>query len=344
MNSIDVKEGLTGIDFLDRAILEEETSVGVHAILGATGTGITTLASMVAAEGARRALKNVSVDDQVRWAFFTTQASVQESKCRLASYLGKLDFGAATEGELRCIGQHDNPDDQWAYASSIVEKAMIVFDTNKFPRDTWGTQAFQADQLLRAEAGATRLAGITFDDVPSMLRARLYESGASDAGFTRLMANFLHECRELSERFSCPVWIGHQLRGAVAIRGPRAITTHNDAMYFKRLGEHVKTSFVIGNHDGAGAFQIRCTKPYLHDQDLLPVVRITGGGATIEEVSPPVRNEFLTDSWNEPSFKCRPEVLEALLERRAELQNSSRKEDLAARMVRAAGIDDANAT
>ncbi|MCB9950033.1 MAG: hypothetical protein H6824_03540 [Planctomycetaceae bacterium] len=330
--------GLTGIDFLDRALPVDHDSIGVHAVLGSTGTGITTLTSMVAAEGALRRFKRRTNGDEARWLFATTQETTRQTRARMICCVGRLSFGSFEHGELRCLDQDKNPAEQWTFGESIVDQAMRFVDTSELSTSSWGTPAHLVDQLLDAMDGDKGIAGITFDDVPSLLERRLESSGGCGAGFTRLMTNFLHECGELAKRWRCPVWIGHQLRGAVAKSAPRAVVTHGDAMLYKHLGRSLKTSFVIGNHVDSGVFQIRCTKPFLNDEDLLAVVRIVGG-ARIEEVDSQFRAEFLTDSWKMPSLKIRVEDLELLLERRKELMNSSREDEVATRMVRAAGIE-----
>lgn len=335
----DFNTHFSGVSYLDRAIPTGHTRNGVHAILGPTGTGITTLASMVAARCGKQQLKSLNRKPGGRWAYVASQTSLKELKTRLACCIGDLHLSAAREGRFDAADIHDELQQRWEAASEIVDNGFILVNANNLQKRSWGSPAHVAVESILQQIGGGTLVGLTIDDVPSLIEGRIGLERGTTRDCIKMTTSLLRECQDVAKQLRIPVWIGYQLWGGVATKMPRAYLTHLDAMDFYKLDDWIETAFVLGNHDERGRFQIRCTKPYKDDETSLAVVKFDSGGTFIREVDSETRRVFLTDDWKRPSFDMSYEVRELVLDRYAEMRNSSRDEDLRTRMVRAAGLE-----
>ncbi|MEW4490917.1 hypothetical protein AB1L42_22740 [Thalassoglobus sp. JC818] len=335
----DFNTQFSGISFLDRAIPVGHKRNGVHAILGATGTGITTLASMIAAEGGKQHLKSSSQKSEGRWAYVASQSSLKELKTRLTCCLADLPFSAASEGRLDAVDGCGDVRQRLETATYMVDNGFCLVDANSLPVASWGSPAHVAVDHILQQIGCGTLVGLTIDDVPSLIQGRIGAKHATTRDSISMTTSLLRECRDFAEALGCPIWIGHQLWGGVATNKPRADLTHKDAMDYYELDKWIDTAFVLGNHAQNGMFQIRCTEPFADDETSLAVVRFRPGGTFIQEVDCEERTAFLTDSWKRPSFDMPEDVRQLVIDRHAELRKSSRDEELRTRMVRAAGIE-----
>lgn len=283
---------LSGISFLDNLLPRQVRPNGVHAILGPSGVGTSKLAMMIAARGAW----NCHFHGGGYYVFAANESTIAQLRGHALSYLGGVRLESMQRGELVPIHADDGLD-SYELAKAVLESGRLGFKS----ASQVNTLRPLADQLLDSrEVDGRPLSGIVIDDVTTL--ATRHALATQDIE-RNVLDQFLQKCQRFARDFNCPVWVCLHLSGAVWTRHHRAELSHADAGHHKSIQQYIETAFVLGNH-ADGLFMIRNTYPSGPvDVSRVAVVRIAGGGATIEEVNDEERQKFLEGC-------VRPKVLE----------------------------------
>ena len=160
MTTVDNHEGSpTGISFLDRSMPSAAGSSGVYGIFGSTGTGMTTLACMVAAEGAHRAAKADTPCGQGYWAFVTRQTRELELQDRLAAYLGGLDKSSVENRQPVSPDPDADPHQRLQTARFILDQGLVTLDCKRIAASILGQSCTRHSYGSGAAFGKSRVSG-----------------------------------------------------------------------------------------------------------------------------------------------------------------------------------------
>ena len=332
----------TGINFLDRQMAAGSGCGEVFGLLGSTGVGCTTLACMIAAEGARREVKQFDLESAGRWTFITSTASAAEIGKKMLSHIGKLgreqfqgsEFITSFAARGASVPDSDL-EGRKSTARHILDNGTTHLDLRGDGfKSLVGPAQYIAGKLVQSN-NARPIAGVVIDDMSSLVTTYMDTMGQPPEAESRLLREFLKSSRWMAGSLGCPVWVTHKLRGAVGQSHPTAILTHRDAMGCRYFGDHLDTCFVLGNHDRhTGCFQIQCTKAPRGVQTEPAVVRFSQTLETIEEVDEASRDAFLAPR-REIGVDVDDATLGVIREIMESSKNASRDEILADRMVRA---------
>ncbi len=95
----------------------------------------------------------------------------------------------------------------------------------------------------------------------------------------------LHLNAQVAMPFRCPVWVTHQLSGAVNARGPTAKMHHTDAAEAKNVAENASFAIVTGNVNDSQLCVFDCTKHRRQPPRSQAVVRVDGRFNRVMDVS-----------------------------------------------------------
>jgi hypothetical protein len=287
----------TGISFLDGPMQGGQLQKGLHGFLGPIGGGKTTLAAMLAVEGAWAQYRNRDLTSPPGcWVLATIGESANHILHRVISYGAKIhrqvieaanrlqDFTTSyglRDYERRRVDELVNVDGsdrgelgryeafkrvQNGYFSHLDLDSQTGFDRTKGPVGDVRNHVAELNSVGRP------IAGVVIDYLGVAVRRFVMQNDIPPKLISHHLQQFVRDCRELiAEPFGCPVWVFHQLAGAANGRGAAYCLTHDDAMECRHLGEHLDTCLVIGNRDKvSGCLVLRCTKLTLPGIDQAP--------------------------------------------------------------------------
>ena len=343
----------TNIEFLDRAMLGGQGPLSVNAILGPTGTGKTTLAAMVAAEGALlEAERAGNGGEGGRWVFISSDQRVAEIHLLVMSHAAMIrrevleratntnQLSTTTDlsecerkriQELRRWGDPP-PGEQERYfkVRRLLDQHLAIFSTL---HDTAGGFDQAIDPIVRLVESVAQpgrpVRGVVIDYVGLVVDKYASDQKIPAIKHSRLISEFVMACRDrIVVRHQCPMWIVQQLAGAVGGRSFAAPLDHTDAAGCRNFGVGCDVCFVIGSHEPTSSvFQLRCTKAPDEPPTLDPcLLRIDRDFATVQETREH-RHDIATRRVVAASTNIvdvDPDTLDALRERAAALRRRSR--------------------
>ena len=258
-------KSLTGIECLDSLVPESHSRIGLHAILGATGVGLTRIVTMISANLGVDAMKNDERNRSVLWI------GSQE----------RLD-----------VVREQHQDYLKAKHLPVEALSRIKFSDVNISRPA----AFGgvAEAIMACKPNA-----VVIDDLEKLVQKQL-KGPHSGVKVSRLMNSVLAGLSSAARREGVLVFITHKLKGKLGTAKPNAILSHHDAASCKRFGEHIDTSFTVGTHSPAGLFKVSCTKP-VYDRDARSaVVRLSDNGSTLKVATDKELEQFTDPTWAEP--------------------------------------------
>jgi hypothetical protein len=287
----------TGIPFLDRPMQGGQLPKGVHGFLGPIGGGKTTLAAMLAVEGAWAQYRNRDQAAQSGcWVLATIGEPARHIWPRITSYGAKIarqtievascveDLTSAyglRDYERRLVDELGDVDGAERGELGRLEALQRVLrghfshldldSRTRFDRAK-GPAGDIRNHLEALRSTGQPIAGVVIDYIGKAVDRFVQWNEIPPRLISHYIQEFLRDCRELiAERFGCPVWVFHQLAGAANGRGAACCLTHVDAKECRHLGEHVDTCFVIGNRDRvSGCVVLRCTRLTLQGIEQAP--------------------------------------------------------------------------
>ena len=258
-------KSLTGIECLDSLVSVSHPRVGLHAILGTTGVGLTRIASMICANLAVDANKTDHRKRPVLW--MGSQERLEVLREQIESYLTARHIPVAVVSSIKYNDVNGNK----PAAFGLVAPAIVNCEPY----------------------------AVVIDDFEMLIQNQL-ENPNSGAAVSRLMNSVLPELSSAARREGIPIFITHKLKGKLGTAKPNAILSHRDAASCKRFGEHIDTSFTVGTHSPTGLFKVSCTKP-VYDRDARSaVVRLSDNGSTLKVATDKELEQFTDPTWAEP--------------------------------------------
>ena len=258
-------KSLTGIECLDSLVPESHSRIGLHAILGATGVGLTRIVTMICANLGVDAMKNDERNRSVLWI------GSQE----------RLD-----------VVREQHQDYLKARHLPVEALSRIKFsDVNRSKPAAFGGVA---EAIMACKPNA-----VVIDDLEKLAQKQL-KGPHSGVKVSRMMNSVLAGLSSAARREGIPIFVTHKLKGKLGTAMPNAILSHHDAASCKRFGEHIDTSFTVGTHSPTGLFMVSCTKP-VYDRDARSaVVRLSDNGSTLKVATDKELEQFTDPTWAEP--------------------------------------------
>ncbi len=300
----------TGVPVLDRLLHGGQLAQGVHCLLGPTGGGKTTLAAMIAAEGALRAAHAGVPGERLRpWVFVTLDMPRDQIEVLARSHAAKIDRNLlATARSPSCFSQPGDPREyerrrrkelviggrpllteveRYAAIVPTLSRHLLIIDLEK---QEFGTRGCPAGNIKRAIdcllPDNACPAGVIIDYAGVAVDKYVESHKFSRKVVASMLQVFATDCRALfAKNFGCPVWIVHQLTGAANSRSAGANFNHQDALECPKFSTGFDVCMVMGTHmPSSGQFSIHCTKaPQEPAQPNPAVVYFDEDFATIHE-------------------------------------------------------------
>ncbi|HCS53887.1 hypothetical protein [uncultured Rubinisphaera sp.] len=272
----------TGLSILDAVNGGNSQAGELYGIHSFTGGGATTLSCMIAAEGAVAEWKAAYPQScKRRWCIVVTEQSKTEVMMYVYSYLAGVDFDEVQNSHknipampseklshiLDYVAQFGPGDElsRCVLAKTILDHCLVVVeDQSSSNSSLWSPATLLSDIISKAVGPLSDLAGLVVDGTGYFIDEYLKITKEPDKARPRLYREFLSGCRKMiAEPSSCPVWINHRLRSALAKSSPSELLTHKDLSECSRFSQYLDACFVLGNKDINGRFYLRCTKgPY----------------------------------------------------------------------------------
>ena len=230
-------------------IKQGHPKIGVHTIIGASGTGCTSLACAAAAVIAKAAIKAGDPISPRPVIWIKTQESTAEL-CEKFTY--------ALHGETQLeIGEGSSLQSARNHVCKGIKLVEPIGNKRNSRRNNpllHITKLFKPGQIT----------ALFIDDIYTIALRNVSHDEHSSAVTSQFKA-MLANCTRISQRLKIPVWIVHRIKSSLAQNPPASIFGLHDAAECKNFSEFVKTAIIIGNHDREGLFQISCAKPVSND-------------------------------------------------------------------------------
>jgi hypothetical protein len=271
----------TEIDFLDHATGGGQLNFGLHAILGPSPSAKTTLGVMIAAEGAKsQHARAVRGDTAGQWVLISPVQS-KDDLLRLAlSHIAKIPRDTIDSLQFSQVRQSRGyeteraltlaaPDGTILSEQERIDEALGIYGGHlsifAFPnRIAFGKgrkpiDCVQSTIDLLKQRGP--VAGIVIDDVGQLIRSWMDHVGKPMRQQSWFMRDFLAGLSWTALYNQCPVWVMHQLRGAVNKYSPATPQHHSDAAECKPFGKGLDVAVCLGTMNReTGQMLLNCTK------------------------------------------------------------------------------------
>ncbi len=266
----------TNVRFVDRLLGGGTKPEGVYGILSPTGVGKSTLACMIAANGATGgSIFRQESSESLPCVLFDLHNGRSLSEQRIISHVGRicreqvwyesqelLPYEEERKGELSIQnGSLLNSCERAKLARDVLNGQLYLYSNcdEALNLSDGATPNWISLELTRAAQQSGGLGGIVIDGARQVWYASQGKVDCLECEFLeQLVAQF---CRRLAKRFQCPVWISHQIRYAQGYAPPTTQLTHRDAADCKSFANGMDACLVMGTpSDPDNVFSIRCTK------------------------------------------------------------------------------------
>lgn len=299
----------TYVPFLDTLLGGGTATQGVYGILGPTGIGKTHLATMVACDGATSGSIFRKNPGQTRpWLLFDLESPGDMIATRVLSHCAKVrreNIVAANAIEQPYEQRRRSELINWS-ETLITEKSRLEHTKHRLHGKLL---TYNADRLRQLNSGDNESSSSYFDVAEAVLRCISILKGQCNQEPGGIVIDgvdnvwtlaqevtplderefILHFvsvfCRDLSERYRCPVWVTHQVNGTACAASPIAILSHSSAARCRRFADSLDACFVLGTATVRNYFTIQCTKGnpdrailrqvvLTHDQDFSSITEV----------------------------------------------------------------------
>jgi len=278
----------TGLIFLDKMLNGGQAAKEVYGLLGPTGGGKSLCALQIAVEGAKyqQFIERTTGQPAGHWFVFSYELPLIELRIRVMSYAAEIHRSVLEEARdwEQDLRRADNPREyevpmfrmqQAAGAAPIGEWDRFQMARQWVNRNLWlldmGEQAEFGGGGLRQIAAVLdynqrvlhrRISGVVVDYVGEMAD-RYIAASSGDFGMKRhYISSFASESRTaIATAFDCPVWLVHQLAGAVNSKSAHYAVSVADGQECKSFAFPLTFCFAIGNEfAGSSCRLFSCTK------------------------------------------------------------------------------------
>jgi hypothetical protein len=254
----------TNVSFVDRLLCGGTKPKGVYGILSPTGVGKSTLAAMIAANGATGpSIFSHEHYQSLPWILFDLHNGPATTKNRVLSHVAEIKRDRVyrtTEAMIKYEPRGKN-------GKMIPESIRFKRACEKLNLQLLAIWDFEPN-LANIENTLFSYAqvrggwgGIVIDGARQVWYASQPTTNLPETKFLEhLVSDF---CRRIANRYACPVWITHQIRGAKCDAPPTMRLSHRDASDCKAFADTMDACLVIGNESDPNpdsVFSIACTK------------------------------------------------------------------------------------
>jgi hypothetical protein len=261
----------TGIDFIDSALGGGQLARGLHGVLGPFGGGKTTLGIMIAVAGARLQHQQFLANKRAgRWVLFSIGQGGNEISSLIFSNAARLDRGLCfSQPDRGNLARHSRAipeaQERVVMASRILERQLRHVDLDAYSASAPIPIRYLTG-YLDAVAAEGPISGVVVDYVGRLISRYVGDSDKRLRRQSFLIRNFIEQSRScIAARFSCPVWLIHQLRGAANQRSPGTPQHHLDGADCRHFGDDLDVCFCLGTRDRQSrGVLLSCTKAPLN--------------------------------------------------------------------------------
>lgn len=305
----------TGISYLDHFLRGGHAKGEAYGVLGAYGSGKTSLAIQIAQSGSMYQLSLGEKDPTYRpkdWFIFTYEATADECRTRLWAMactvdhhkLEEFDWGKFTTGASGIDGL--DPYEKKYFAHEIkqgvylgekerLERELPRFNVNFWIHDMTGTgdnpkkgtgyiQEIIAllktdlNEMSRRDGWKHELGGVVIDYAGLCAKRYVSEHGVDLNHLRHFVGDFGYKCKtEIAVPFNCPVWVFHQLDTKANKKSMRSMSHHADAAEGKNFGENMVFCFELGTKDPTtNTLYMNCSKARRGQVGRSPLLQLEG--------------------------------------------------------------------
>jgi len=276
---------------MERIVGKQFTSA-IHAILGPTGTGMTSIGTMLAASEA-----NHQHSIQLRggiakpWVFVTASQTPAEVWASALVYSSGSHREAAwsygfrsDKGSLLDVrplksstvsGSHESSLEtiseeainKLRHGMRVIDIDLDAVNASRGPVELIRDQIEYCNTLENQSVG-----GIVIDDVGLLVESFHCAKELPGKALSSFYKGFVAVCKSrLALPWNCPVWLLHHIAGGRSDTSIHRLN-HVDAMGSRHFGDHLDACVVLSNKDQqTGTFSAKCTKALLEPPTLDPV-------------------------------------------------------------------------
>lgn len=263
----------TGIPFIDE-VVNGNCEGSVYGILGATGSGKTTLCCQIAASTARQSWVEARAQGGPvpLTVYFSAEQPVRELRPMIQSYIMRIPRAKLmTFTDQRCLTTRDNLDpyerqlqqgdaepngelERWQANSLMLEQSLVMVDFSRgddFPDAGEGNIAEIVrilEQLIELRQQPLRC--VVIDWVGCLVDRHVTASGKDENAYRHILSHFVDVAKsEIAGQFRCTVWAAQQLAGRARSYSPMKLIGVEDAAECKAFANHAAACAVICNED-----------------------------------------------------------------------------------------------
>lgn len=271
----------THVEFLDGPLRGGTHPVGVYGIIGPPKAGKSTLASMIAANGATgESIFGKPLYTELPCILFDLHNRQGVTERRTISHIGKIH-----RDDVWCESEYIQPYEEQRQDELPTENGILIPSSERRdlarkalcdqlivlpydkrpPFSSPATQEWIAERTASIAFQIRGLGGIVIDGAQDVWRASQDKTNLSEREFlSQLPAHF---CGTLARRFQCPVWITYETCPDKWNVPPTTQLTPEDAAGCKSFADSMDACFVMGtasepdpDRDVESVFSIQCTK------------------------------------------------------------------------------------
>lgn len=318
-----MKKFPTNVGFLDRFLRGGHAGGEAYGVLGAYGSGKTSLAVQIAYQGAYYQLSQSKKHEDYRpkdWFIFTYEATYEEVLIRLWSQaatidhskLEEFDWDKLTTAEKGIDSLSDYEKGMFTAKDGAViygekerlQREMVSFKINFWVHDMTGTAGnpkkgtgyipeivallrSEIHELSHRDGWQHELGGVVIDYAGLCAKRHMSEFGLDLNHLRHYIGDFGYKCKTgIAVPFNCPVWIFHQADTKSNKKSMKTGIHHADAAEGKNFGENMVFCFQLGTKDPIhNTLYLTCSKARRAQVGRSPLLEIEGMFFRIRETS-----------------------------------------------------------
>jgi hypothetical protein len=288
----------TNVGFLDVFLKGGHASAEVYGVLGAYGSGKTSLAVQIAYQGAMRELVKAERDPEYHpkdWFFFSYEATADEIRVRLWAQACTIDHHKLEEYDREALTTADNgvdslDDYERQYFDRDIRQGVVLGERERLDRtigqlniNFWVhdmvssenpkkgsgyvdeiASLIQTDisEWSRRDGWQHEVGGVVVDYAGACAKRHMDERGIQTSETRHYIGGMGAVIkRKVAVAFHCPVWLFHQLSAQSNKRAMTAEAHHADAAEARNFAENLVFCFQLGTKDPkTSTLYLSCTK------------------------------------------------------------------------------------